>query len=117
MVTLMLTLSLVSRSVSVPPGNMVMHAEVIRYVSVAQADLDLATEVARSLLGSASIAIEWHDCDARAAACDPSNGVVSIDVRLIAAPREGHDDACCGAVVPDPRGRMPVVLVYLPAID
>ena len=116
MVTLMLTLSLVSRSVSVPPGNMVMHAEVIRYVSVAQADLDLATEVARSLLGSASIAIEWHDCDARAAACDPSNGVVSIDVRLIAAPREGHDDAC-GAVVPDPRGRMPVVLVYLPAID
>jgi hypothetical protein len=117
MVTLMLTLSVASALGSVPPDTLTLHAKIIRHVPVAQADLDLAREVTKSLLGSARIAIEWHDCDARTAACDrTSNPAPSIDVRLIAPTRKGHDDEC-GGVVPDPRSHLPVVLVYLPVID
>src|SRR5262245_59293349 len=117
MVTLMLTLSLASASRSVPPDMLTLSAAVMQYVSVAPADLDLAREVTKSLLGSAWIGLEWHDCDGRAAACDrPSTLAPSIDVRLVATTRQGHDDDC-GGVVHDPRSRLPVVLVYLPVID
>jgi len=96
--------------------SLIVRADVTRHAAVGQADLVIATDIARSLLASADIIFDWQDCNARGECPPVPNGTVAIDVRLVPAGRPGHDDVC-GDVVRDPRPRLPVVLIYLAAID
>src|SRR5262245_57614696 len=99
MVALLLTLSLMSGPTDLAQKDFTLHVDVIRRVSIAQADLDLARQTATSLLRSAGVALDWRDCDARMVLCsDAANDLVSIHVRLVRAGRAGHDDEC-GAVI------------------
>lgn len=93
-----------------------LRVEIFRHTPVPPADLEVARQVASSLLESASIAIDWHDCGTAAQCQPPDDGTLSIDVRLIAATQPRLDDAC-GGVVADPHRQLPVVFVYTPAID
>lgn len=96
--------------------SLVVRADVTRHAAIGEADVGIARDIARSLLASADIVLDWQDCDARGECPPAANGGVSIDVRLVTTGRPGHDDVC-GDIVRDARRRLPVVLVYLAAID
>ena len=117
MVALLLTLSLMSVPTDLANTDFTLHVDVIPHASVTQADLDLARQIATSLLRSAGVVIDWRDCDARIVVCgDAERDLVSIDIRLVHAVTREHGDEC-GAVVNDSRGRMPSVLIYLSIVD